>query len=141
MSIQSVQSWYQKSSADVLENLSSSPEGLSPETTKKRLSQYGYNELEIQQPSVWKRFLRQFHNALIYILLVATTLTGFLGMWIDMAVIAGVVMLNVVIGFFQEGKAEASLDALKRTLVQKCTIIRNGGATIVHARELVPAKS
>ena len=59
-------------------------------------------------------------------------------MWIDMVVITGVVLLNVVIGFFQEGKAEASLEALKSTLVQKCTILRNGQPTIIPARELVP---
>ncbi|MGJ8649912.1 MAG: cation-translocating P-type ATPase [Opitutaceae bacterium] len=130
--------WYQRSSAEVLEELNSSPEGLPLEAAQKRLVEYGYNELEIQKPSMLKRLLRQFHNALIYILLLAIILTGSLGMWMDMAVILGVVLLNVVIGFFQEGKAEASLEALKRTLVQKCTILRNGEATIVAARELVP---
>jgi magnesium-transporting ATPase (P-type) len=132
------QSWYQQSGGDVLEHFSSSPEGLPAEEAAKRLSQHGYNELKIQKPSLWKRLLRQFSNALVYILLVAIVLTGSLGMWMDMAVIAGVVVLNVVIGFFQEGKAEASLEALKSTLVQKCTILRNGESTIVPARELVP---
>jgi magnesium-transporting ATPase (P-type) len=130
--------WYQRSSAEALEHLSSSPEGLPPETAKKRLHEYGYNELKVKKPSTCKRLLRQFHNALVYILLIAICLTASLGMWMDMAVILGVVLLNVLIGFFQEGKAEASLEALKRTLVQKCTIIRNGEATIVVARELVP---
>lgn len=130
--------WYQRSSAEVLEELNSSPEGLPLEAAQERLAEYGYNELEIQKPSVLKRLLRQFHNALIYILLLAIILTGSLGMWMDMAVILGVVLLNVIIGFFQEGKAEASLEALKRTLVQKCTVLRNGEATIVAARELVP---
>ena len=131
-------SWYQATSGEVLEHFSSSPDGLPADEAEKRLSQYGYNELKIQKPSLWKRLLRQFHNALVYILLVAIALTGSLGMWMDMAVIAGVVLLNVVIGFFQEGKAEASLEALKSTLVQKCTILRNGESTIVPARELVP---
>ncbi|MGB1127080.1 MAG: cation-translocating P-type ATPase [Opitutales bacterium] len=132
------QSWYHQTSGDVLEQLSSSPEGLPADVAGNRLIEYGYNELEIQRPSLLKRLFRQFHNALVYILLLAILLTGSLGMWMDMSVIAGVVLLNVVIGFFQEGKAEASLEALKRTLVQKCTILRNGEATIIPARELVP---
>ena len=135
---QSVQSWYQQSSAVVLEHLSSSPEGLPRNIAQQRLHEYGYNEFEVQKPSALKRLLRQFHNALVYILLLAIFLTGSLAMWMDMSVILGVVLLNVVIGFFQEGKAEASLEALKRTLVQKCTIIRHGEATIIPARELVP---
>ncbi|MGB0416559.1 MAG: cation-translocating P-type ATPase [Coraliomargarita sp.] len=134
----SAQSWYQQSSRDVLDALSSAPEGLAADVAAKRLSHYGYNELKIQKPSLLRRLLRQFRNVLVYILLVAIFLTGSLGMWMDMAVIAGVVLLNVTIGFFQEGKAEASLEALKRTLVQKCTILRNGEETIIPARELVP---
>lgn len=140
MPCNSDKSWYQLSSADVLDHLSSSPEGLSEDIARQRLDEYGYNELKIKKSSTWKRLLRQFHNALIYILLLAITLTGLLGMWVDMAVIAGVIVLNVIIGFFQEGKAESSLEALKRTLVAKCTVIRNGEATIIPSRELVPGE-
>lgn len=140
MSKQCNRSWYQISCADVLEHLTSSPEGLPSAITRRRLEQYGYNELKIQKPSTWKRLLRQFHNPLVYILLIATILTAILGIWIDMAIIAGVIILNVLIGFFQESKAEAALDALKRTLVQKCTILRNGEATIIPARNLVPGE-
>jgi magnesium-transporting ATPase (P-type) len=88
--------------------------------SQRRLEEFGYNELKIPTPSAWKRLLRQFHNALIYILLIAITLTAILGMWMDMAVILVVVVLNVVIGYIQEGTAEGALDALKRTLVAKC---------------------
>ena len=132
--------WYQLSSADVLDRLSSSPEGLSGDIARQRLDEYGYNELKIKKSSAWKRLIRQFHNALIYILLLAITLTAILGMWVDMAVIVGVVVFNVIIGFFQEGKAECALEALKRTLVAKCTVIRNGEATIIPSRELVPGE-
>lgn len=132
--------WYQLSSADVLDHLSSSPEGLSVDIARQRLDEYGYNELKIKKSSAWKRLIRQFHNALIYILLLAITLTAILGMWVDMAVIVGVVVFNVFIGFFQEGKAECALEALKRTLVAKCTVIRNGEATIIPSRELVPGE-
>jgi len=124
----------------VLDHLSSSPEGLSVDIARQRLDEYGYNELKIKKSSAWKRLIRQFHNALIYILLLAITLTAILGMWVDMAVIVGVVVFNVIIGFFQEGKAECALEALKRTLVAKCTVIRNGEATIIPSRELVPGE-
>jgi Ca2+-transporting ATPase len=132
--------WYQLSSADVLDHLSSSPEGLSVDIARQRLDEYGYNELKIKKSSAWKRLIRQFHNALIYILLLAITLTAILGMWVDMAVIVGVVVFNVIIGFFQEGKAECALECFKRTLVAKCTVIRNGEATIIPSRELVPGE-
>ena len=130
--------WYQVSGADALDGFNSSLDGLPADLATQRLAEFGPNELEIQKPSIWMRLLRQLHNALVYILLVAIALTGTLGMWMDMAVIAGVVVLNVVIGFLQEGKAEASLEALKRTLVAKCTIMRDGEATVVPSRELVP---
>ena len=140
MSKQCNRRWYQISCADVLEHWASSPEGLPAAIARRRLEQYGYNELRIQKTSNWKRLLRQFHNPLVYILLMATLLTAVLGMWIDMAVISGVIALNVAIGFFQESKAEAALEALKRTLIQTCTIIRHGEATIIPARQLVPGE-
>jgi len=130
--------WYRVSGADALARLGSSIEGLPAGLATRRLEEFGPNELRIRKPSLWMRLLRQFHNALVYILLVAIVLTGSLGMWMDMTVIVGVVVLNVIIGFLQEGKAEASLEALKRTLVATCTIMRDGEATIVPARELVP---
>jgi len=130
--------WYQVPADEALETLGASTEGLPADVASQRLEQYGPNELKIAKPSVLKRLLRQFHNALVYILLVAIVLTGALGMWMDMSVIVGVVILNVIIGFLQEGKAEASLEALKRTLVQKCTVLRHGEATVIPARELVP---
>jgi magnesium-transporting ATPase (P-type) len=140
MSVNGDRSWYQLSSADVLDRLSSSPEGLPPKIAQRRLAEIGYNELRIRKPSGWKRLLRQFHNALVYILLLAIALMAILEMWMDMFVILGVVLLNVLIGFLQEGKAESSLETLKRSLVSKCTVIRNGEATIIPSRELVPGE-
>ena len=128
------------SGEEALDSLGSSLDGLPAEAIPPRLERYGYNELEIKKPSLWKRLARQFHNALVYILLLAIVLTGSFGMWIDMAVIAAVVVLNVLIGFLQEGKAEASLEALKRTLVNKCTILRDGESVVIPARELVPGE-
>lgn len=130
--------WYAIPAAELFTSLESNPHGLSTEEARQRLETYGYNELRIRKPSAWMRLLRQLHNALVYILLVAIALTGALGMWVDMSVIVGVVALNVIIGFFQEGKAEASLDALKRTLILECTVLRDGKPIVIPARELVP---
>ncbi len=132
--------WYQQSSTEVLDQLGATPQGLSTTAAAERVARFGYNEFTIAAPSAWKRLFRQFHNALVYILLLAIAMTAVLGMWVDMAVILGVVVLNVVIGFFQEGRAEASLEALRRTLVQTCTVLRNGESTIISARELVPGE-
>jgi len=117
--------------------------GLSSSEAKARLDRYGYNELEYRKPSVIMRFLRQFHNPLVYILLVAAAITGFLtlrgeDMLADTAVILGVVILNAVIGFLQEGKTEAALEALRKMIVMECTVLRDGEQKIMPSRELVP---
>ena len=132
--------WHQLPVSEALAKLGSSFDGMPQELVQERLEHFGYNELQIKRPSALARLLRQFNNALVYILLAATVLTAALGMWIDMAVIVGVIVLNVLIGFLQEGKAEASLEALKQTLVQECTVVRDGESRIVAARELVPGE-
>jgi len=135
--------WYQLSVEQVFEALKASSAGLTSSEAKDRLKKYGYNELEYKKPSVLMRFLRQFHSPLVYILLVAALITGILSMrgeemWMDMAVILGVVILNVIIGFFQEGKAETALAALQKMMVLKCTVRRDGENKVIPARELVP---
>ncbi len=133
----SQEAWYRVPPGEALERLGSSLDGLPGEVARARLEADGPNELAVSRPSSLKRLLRQFHNALVYILLLAILLTGGLGMWTDMWVIVAVVVLNVAIGFLQEGKAESALEALKKTLVEKCTILRDGEAVVVPARELV----
>ena len=141
--LQNGTSWYQLSVEQVFEALQASSAGLTSSEAKDRLEKYGYNELQYKKPSVLMRFLRQFHSPLVYILLVAALVTGVLSMrgedmWIDMAVILGVVILNVIIGFFQEGKAEAAIEALKKMMVPECTVRRDGENKVIPARELVP---
>ncbi len=135
--------WYQMPVEHVFEALESGNTGLTSSEAQARLRKYGYNELQYKKPSVLMRFLRQFHNPLVYILLVAGLITGILSMrgedmWMDMAVILGVVILNVVIGFFQEGKGEAAIEALMKMLVPECTVLRDGEKKVIPARELVP---
>ncbi|MFP3880583.1 MAG: cation-translocating P-type ATPase, partial [Dehalococcoidia bacterium] len=108
-----------------------------------RLEEYGYNEFTFKKPSTLMRFLRQFHSPLIYILLGAATITGILtirgeDMLPDTAVILGVVVVNAIIGFLQEGKTEAALEALRRAIVPECTALRDGEERVIPTRNLVP---
>jgi len=84
------------------------------------------------------RFLLQFHQALVYILLAAIIIKLFLGAWVDAGVIFGVVLLNSIIGFLQESKALSALDALSRALITETTVLRAGEKQRIDARELVP---
>lgn len=94
--------------------------------------------------STLARFLDQFRSQLVWILLVAAAVTTVMSaldiedMWVDTAVIMGVVILNVLLGFYQEGKAEAALEALKKMAVPECTVLRDGVEKVIPARELVP---
>jgi len=135
--------WYQQSVEQTFEVLAADSGGLTSSEAKARIGKYGYNELVFKKPSALMRLLRQFHNALVYVLLVAGAITGTLTLrgedmlW-DTVVILGVVVLNVIIGFFQEGKAEAALEALRKMIVAECTVLRDGEHKVIPTRELVP---
>lgn len=136
--------WYQLTAAQVFEALRTSDTGITSGEAKTRLEKYGYNELEFKKRSALRRFLYQFRSPLVYILLVAAAVTSVMSllahedMWMDTAVIMGVVVLNVLIGFFQEGKAESALEALRKMIVPECTVLRDGAEKIIPTRELVP---
>jgi magnesium-transporting ATPase (P-type) len=135
--------WYQLGVEETFKKLDTNGKGLKSDEAKVRLERYGYNELEYKHPNVIMRFLRQFHNPLIYILLAAAVITSVLTlrgneMLTDTIVIAGVVILNAGIGFFQESKTEAALEALRRMIVIKSVVLRDGEHKVLLARELVP---
>jgi magnesium-transporting ATPase (P-type) len=114
-------------------------EGLSAATAEARLDEYGPNRLpEEQRESVLRRFIKQFHNVLIYILIAAAIFTAFLGEWIDTGVILAVVLVNGIIGFVQEGKAEAALEEIRRMLSLEATVVREGRRQTIDAEQLVP---
>ena len=136
--MQKDKSWYQKSVQDVFDALESGTAGLSTGESRARLEKYGYNELKFKKRSVIKRFLMQFHSSLIYVLLVSALVTSVLDMWMDTAVILAVVFANTIIGFIQEGKAEASAEALKKMMAPECTVLRDGEQKVISAHELVP---
>lgn len=135
--------WYQLSIEEVFKKLDCNAKGLTSSEASERLKQYGPNELPTVKPNAFKRFLRQFNNPMVYVLLVAAAITGFLTlrgepMLPDTAVILGVVILNVILGFFQEGKTESALEALRCMIVRECLVLRDGEQKVIPARELVP---
>jgi magnesium-transporting ATPase (P-type) len=100
-------------------------QGLTADEAAKRLERFGPNVLpSFRRHGPLIRFLFQFHHPLIYILLAATAITAFLGEWVDSAVIFGVVLVNAVVGFIQEDRAEKSLDALVAMVKTEAAVVR-----------------
>lgn len=119
--------------------LDTSKKGLSSEQAAARKESFGANKLpEEKKDSALKRFLLQFNNALIYVLLAATVLTAVLQHWIDTFVILGVVIINAIIGYIQEDKAQKALEGIKSMLSPKASIIRDGKRREIAAEDLVP---
>ncbi|HJO36360.1 MAG: HAD-IC family P-type ATPase [Pseudomonadota bacterium] len=122
----------------VLAQLASTPAGLAATEAAARLAADGPNRLpEPPQPSLVVRFLRQFRNLLIYVLLAASVVTALLGEWIDTSVILGVVVINAIIGFVQEGRAEQALAAIRGMLAPQASVLRDGAVRRVAAETLV----
>jgi len=113
--------------------------GLSREEAARRLLRHGPNRLPPPpRASAWLRFLRQFHNVLIYVMLVAAAMTALLAHWVDMSVLLAAVLVNACIGFIQEGKAEAALDAIRNMLSPHATVIRDGARSEIPADGVAP---
>ena len=131
--------WYSIPEEKVLEQLSTDRDGLSSDEVAKRLDEYGPNKLpESKQRSALMRFLLQFHNVLIYVLMAAAVITALLDHWIDTWVIVAVILINAIIGFIQEGKAEKALEGIKKMLSLHATVIRNCKRMDIDAEDLVP---
>lgn len=113
-------------------------EGLSEAEAKKRLAQYGPNRIESEKTPKWKIFVRQFNNMIIYILIGAAVLTLLMGHYSDAVIIAMVVIVNALIGYYQEANASDALDKIKAMLSTRATVYRDGERTDMTADELVP---
>ncbi len=136
--ISALENWHVKSAKEVLASLNTTPDGLSREEITFRLAKYGLNRLpETGTRSPLLRFLYQFHNVLIYVLIVASAITVMLGHWVDASVILGVVLINAVIGFVQEGKAENALQAIRQMLSPNAMVMRGGRQITIQAEGLV----
>ena len=132
-------SWHSISIATALNKLETSTTGLSQTEAQARLKDFGVNRLpETSRRSASARFLLQFHNVLIYVLIGSAAITAFLGHWIDTGVILAVVIANAAIGFIQEGKAEKAMDAIRHMLAPRANVIRGGERVSVEGDNLVP---
>lgn len=133
------QSWHAMNPERVLSELETGLDGLTTDEAAARLAKYGENRLQVRvDRGAFRRLARQFHNVLIYVLLASAVVTALLAHWVDTAVIIGVVVVNALVGFVQEGKAERALEALSKLLAQRATVRRAGAWHTVSASELVP---
>lgn len=124
---------------NAIDALHADKDGLSSEEAATRLETYGPNRLpEPSKRSPLTRFLLHFHNILIYVLLGSAAITVALGHLADTLVILAVVVANAAIGFFQEGKAEKAMDAIRRMLALKASVLRDGVRRSVEGEALVP---
>ena len=131
--------WHAENAKTVLASLITTSDGLSKEEATNRLAKYGPNQFpEAKTRGPLIRFFYQFHNVLIYVLIAASAITAMLGHWVDASVILGVVFLNAVIGFVQEGKAEDALKAIRQMLSPNAMVLRDGRQITIRAEELVP---
>jgi Ca2+-transporting ATPase len=135
-----VHPWHELRADEAVEILRTNPKtGLTDEEAAARFQQYGANLLtppSARSPLV--RFLLQFNQPLVYILLTAAAITALLQEWLDSAVIFGVVLVNAVVGFLQESKALRAIEALARSMTTEATLLRGGRKRQVNASELVP---
>jgi magnesium-transporting ATPase (P-type) len=113
--------------------------GLDAGEAAQRLTKYGPNRLpEGKKQSSFMKFLQQFNNILVYVLLGAGFVKLMLGLWLDAAIIFGVVVLNGLLGFLQEGKAEKALDSIRNMLSAEARTVRGGEPRMIPSEDLVP---
>ncbi len=132
--------WHAMDAEAALAKLNSDADtGLNSQEVGERTQKYGRNVIPEAKKRSWiMRLLTQFHNVLIYVLLVAAVIPALLGHWVDTWVILGVVVINALIGFIQEGKAERSLESIRKMLSLEAVVTRDGEKQTIDSEELVP---
>ncbi len=131
--------WHQKEVSDVMDLLQTSQKGLDPEEAGKRLERYGPNELkEKKKKTPFMMFLDQFRDFMILVLIAAAVISGIIGEPSDTVAIIVIVVLNAVIGFVQEYRAEKAMAALKKMVAPAATVIRNGMPSNISSSQFVP---
>lgn len=132
--------WWLQSKEDITRNFNTdSHRGLSESEAQKRLQEFGYNQL-IEQPKVsaLHLFLSQFSSVIVWVLIVAATIAGVLGEWVDALAIIVIVILNALLGFFQEYRAERSLAALRKMVIPFSKVVRDGKLKKLPSKKIVP---
>ena len=132
--------WHAMSADEVVKRLATNSEkGLDAAEAASRLQKYGPNRLpEGKKRGPFMRFLAQFNNILVYVLLGAGFIKLMLNLWVDAAIIFGVVILNALLGFIQEGRAEKALDSIRNMLSAEARTVRGGETRMIPAEQLVP---
>lgn len=132
--------WHHLSIARVADKLEIDPElGLSATEVKARQDKYGKNELTAHRGKpAWLKFLLQFNQPLLYILIAAGLIKALLGEWINAGVIWGVTTTNAIIGYLQESRAEGAIEALAKSVTTEATVLRDGKKVRLASTELVP---
>src|SRR4249920_1546016 len=135
-----VSTWHAMTADEVIERLNTNAKnGLDAGEVASRLKKYGSNRLpEGTKRGAFIRFLSQFNNVLVYVLLAAGFTKLMLNLWVDAAIIFGVVILNALLGFVQEGKAEKALDSIRNMLSAEARTVRGGETRLIAAEQLVP---
>src|SRR6516162_3994368 len=132
--------WHALAVDDVVRRLNTSTEnGLDAATISQRRTKYGPNRLpEAAKRGLIVRFLMHFNNVLVYVLLAAGFTKLMMNLWLEAAIIFGVVLINALLGFIQEGRAEKALDSIRNMLSPEARTIRGGGARLIPSEDLVP---
>ena len=131
--------WHALSTDEVQQQLQSEPAGLGDAEVQRRRALHGPNRLAPpRRRGPLLRFVLQFHNILLYVMLGAAAITALLGHWVDTGVLLAAVVVNAIIGFIQEGKAESALEAIRSMLSPHATVLRGGRRLDIDAAELVP---
>lgn len=132
--------WYNLDIDEIVDNLNTNEsDGLSQSEIEELQEKWGKNELpESEREPKWLKFIRQFHDILIYILLVASVITFLLGHYIDTVVVLFVVIINALIGYIQENRAEKALESIHEMLSLDAIVIRSGKQEEVPSEDLVP---
>ena len=135
---------YTQPLAELLQQLNTSENGLTRQQAEERLQQYGSNKLRgAPKPTMLQRFVAQLKDPMLLILLAAAVVSGVTNYlagedFAEAAIILIVVLLNAVLGVFQESKAEAAIEALQTMTAATCKVLRDGHQTVLHSDELVP---
>ncbi len=132
--------WETLSVADICSHLGvDSEKGLSPSEVARRLKKYGENQLPARKKITGIQiFLNQFASLMVWVLVVALIISGFLGNWVDAATVGVIVVLNTLVGFIQEYSAERSLAALRKLTQPSSRVMRHGIVQVIPSAQLVP---
>lgn len=132
--------WFERRRQEVIESLGTcADKGLDEQDAKQRLEQFGPNKLAAAgRTPPWKMFVNQFRDFMVLILLAATLVSGLLGEWADAITIMIIVIVNAILGFVQEFRAEKSMEALKALTAPEARVLRSGLERKIRAADLVP---